>query len=97
MAEKISQGYTQYSKRLAGWISVFWCVYRVLILLAAVLRPEIADRLIPLTSGVDDVMICNVFAYNGNSLGEKGFIRYFESKNYRKPAENAEENDDLNG
>lgn len=80
-AQTGARGYTQYSKKLAGWITVFWCAYRVLVLLAAVIRPEIADKVTPLTEGVDDVMMCNVFAYNGNSLGEKGFIRYFESKN----------------
>lgn len=96
-AQTGARGYTQYSKKLAGWITVFWCAYRVLVLLAAVIRPEIADKVTPLTEGVDDVMMCNVFAYNGNSLGEKGFIRYFESKNRGKAEESAEESAEENG
>ena len=90
-----AKAYTQYSKKLAGAITGFWCAYRVLVLVAAILRPEIAEKLIPLTDGVDDVMICNVFAYNGNSLGEKGFIRYFESKRGEK--DEGEENEPENG
>lgn len=96
-AVKAAKTYTQYSKKLAGWITLFWCVYRVLALAAAVIRPEIADHMTPLTAGVDDVMICNVFAYNGNSLGEKGFIRYFESKNRAKSGETEAEDGDMNG
>ena len=77
---KAAKTYTQYSKKLAGWITLFWCVYRVLALAAAVIRPEIADHMTPLTAGVDDVMICNVFAYNGNSLGERALYAILRAK-----------------
>ena len=84
-------GFVQ-SPALIGFLSVLF-----LALAAAVIRPEIADHIAPLTAGVDDVMICNVFAYNGNSLGEKGFIRYFESKNRAKSGETEAEDGDMNG
>ena len=72
--------YTQYSKKLATAITVFWCGYRVLAVAALLIKPELGETMNNLMQGVDDIMMCNILAYNGNSLGEKGFINYFNAK-----------------
>lgn len=78
-----STKHTQFSKKLTMWIAIFWCIYRLAVLVAAVINPVIAGSIRTVQDGADDVMMAVVLAYNGNSLGEKGFAKYFESKSKR--------------
>ena len=77
-----SPTYVQYSKRLCGAITVFWCALRLASLAAAIFRPELGASLAAILQGADDVMICNVAMYCGNSVAEKGILSYFGA---RKP------------
>ena len=72
--------YVQFSKRMATGIMIFWALYRILLLILAYFRPELADVLKALLSGVDDVMIVSIGFYTGNSVIEKGIVGYFGAK-----------------
>ena len=84
--------YTQYSKRLCGAITAFWCAVRLLGLVIVLFRPELGTSLAGILQGADDVMICNVAMYCGNSVAEKGIVHYFDAKKQPTEAENAAEN-----
>lgn len=77
---QLQKQYIQFSKRMATTITVFWCVYRVVNLVVAYLRPEIGTSLNSLLSGVDDVMMVSIGFYTGNSIIEKGITGYFGAK-----------------
>lgn len=77
--------YTQYSKRLATAISVFWIVFRAACLALLLLRPALAEGMKGVLQGADDVMMANIAFYCGNSVAEKGITGYFG----RKSAEEA--------
>ena len=87
----------QYSKKLTTAITVIWCGYRLMALAAVLLKPELGDTVHKMVQGMDDIMICNIFAYNGNSLGEKGFISYFQSKNKNGFSVDNSEEESTNG
>lgn len=70
----------QFSKRMATAITVFWCVYRLIVLALTYLKPELADSLRTMQTGVDDVMMVSIGFYTGNSVIEKGIIGYFGAK-----------------
>lgn len=72
--------FVQYSKRLATGIAGFWALFRLLGLAVTLARPEIAESLQAIFRGVDDVMMCNVGFYAGNSIAEKGIVSYFGSR-----------------
>lgn len=74
--------YVQYSKRLTAFITGFWALLRFCGLIAMVIRPSVAECMEAFLHGADDVMICNVGFYCGNSVAEKGIIHYF---NVRRP------------
>ena len=82
-----SPTYVQYSKRLCGAITAFWCALRLAALAAAIFRPELGASLAGILQGADDVMICNVAFYCGNSVAEKGIVGYFGA---RKPITEAD-------
>ena len=90
MPKARSPTYTQYSKRLCAVITVFWCALRLLALVAAIFRPELGTSLAGILQGADDVMICNVAFYCGNSVAEKGIIRYFDAKKPPTEADSVE-------
>lgn len=92
MPKARSPTYVQYSKRLCGVITAFWCVLRLASLAAAIFRPELGASLSGILQGADDVMICNVAMYCGNSVAEKGIVHYFDAKKPPTEAENAAEN-----
>lgn len=52
-------------------ITWYWMIYRVLVLVASVIRPEIASSIVGTTTGVDTAMLVNEGTYLINSLGEK--------------------------
>lgn len=72
--------YVQYSKRLCSVITGFWCALRLLGLVALILRPALAQGMQGILQGADDVMMCNVAFYCGNSVAEKGIVHYFDSR-----------------
>lgn len=72
--------YIQYSKKLCLAITIFWIVIRVGTLIALIVRPSIVDGIDKFLIGIDDVMMCNLGFYCGNSVAEKGIIKYFEAK-----------------
>lgn len=84
--------YVQYSKRLTAFITGFWALLRFCGLIAMIIRPSIAESMEGLLRGADDVMICNVGFYCGNSVAEKGIIHYFSAR--RPLAENMQESAD---
>lgn len=80
----LKRDYVQYSKRLATWITVFWCVFRVAILAALLLRPSLAEAMQGIVQGADDVMMVNIGFYAGNSVAEKGVLSYFKARGTRQ-------------
>ena len=79
-AKGSAAAYVQFSKRLAITITVFWCVFRVGCLAVLLFRPSLAGSMQGLMQGADDVMMCNIGFYCGNSVAEKGIIGYFGRK-----------------
>lgn len=72
--------YVQYSKRLTAFIAGFWALLRFGGLIVMIIRPAVAECMEAFLRGADDVMICNVGFYCGNSVAEKGMIHYFNAK-----------------
>ncbi len=72
--------FVQYSKRLATWITVFWCLFRVAILAVLLVRPSLGTAMQGIIQGADDVMMVNIGFYAGNSVAEKGILKWFEAK-----------------
>ena len=66
----------QYSKKLSAAVTIFWIVYRLAELVAAVIEPSIADALVQLVAGVDTVMMVNLGFYSGNSVAEKAILAW---------------------
>lgn len=72
--------FVQYSKKMASCITIFWMVYRILNFLVVLIRPEIANALSDLSTGVDTIMIVNMGAYTTNSATEKVAIAFGKRK-----------------
>lgn len=72
--------YTQYSKKLATGVMIFWAVVRILAMFIVYIRGDCTDGLIRLVNGVDDIAMVNVLAYTGNSVSEKVASGYFNMK-----------------
>ena len=75
------KNYVQFSKRIAILIAVYWCIYRLLLVVLTWMRPEIGTSMEKMLTGVDDVMMVSIGFYTGNSVIEKGITGYFGSKN----------------
>ena len=75
--------YVQYSKRLTAFITGVWALL--------IIRPSVAESMEAFLRGADDVMICNVGFYCGNSVAEKGIIHYFNAKRPFIATETAQE------
>lgn len=99
--KKKKQEFEQFSKKLSRWVLVFWAVYRILALVAVVIRPDIASGLTALTVGVDDAAMCVVISYTVNSATEKVAVQYFTAKTEERKAMytgvNEEEEEDIQG
>ena len=63
--------FTQFSKKLAKYVLIFWGIIRVLNFIVIALRPESGGALVSLQHGADDIAMAIVIAYTCNSLGEK--------------------------
>lgn len=72
--------FVQFSKRLAVGITIFWCAFRILALILLLLRPSLSGSMQGIMQGADDVMMCNIGFYCGNSVAEKGILGYFSSR-----------------
>lgn len=76
----MQKAYVQFSKRIALAIFIFWCLYRVAVLMLSWITPDHTAALHTLQSGVDDVMMVSIGFYTGNSVIEKGIVGYFGRK-----------------
>ncbi len=83
--------YVQYSKRLTAFITGVWALLRFCGLIVMIIRPSVAESMEAFLRGADDVMICNVGFYCGNSVAEKGIIHYFNAKRPFIATETAQE------
>lgn len=70
----------QFSKKMSVTVTIFWIVFRLVEILAAIWQPTIADALVKLVSGVDGVMMVNLGFYCGNSVAEKAILAWMDSK-----------------
>lgn len=85
--------YTQFSKRLAVAITVFWFAMRILSAIIVWLNVESSDAVVAMIKGIDDIMMVNISLYTGNSVSEKISNNYFNAKR----GENADADDDIEG
>ena len=76
----MQKAYVQFSKRMATAITVFWCVYRLLVLAISFVKPDLGEFMVKMQAGVDDVMMVSIGFYTGNSVIEKGIVGYFGAK-----------------
>ena len=81
----------QYSKKLSAAVTIFWIVYRLAELVAAVLEPSIADALVQLVAGVDTVMMVNLGFYSGNSVAEKAILAWMTKGKQDEDEEGSED------
>ena len=70
----------QFSKRMSITVTIFWIIFRLAEILAAVWQPAIAEALVKLVSGVDGVMMVNLGFYCGNSVAEKAILAWMDSR-----------------
>lgn len=70
----------QFSKKMSVTVTIFWIVFRLAEILAAIWQPAIADALVRLVSGVDGVMMVNLGFYCGNSVAEKAILAWMDSR-----------------
>ena len=69
----------QFSKRMSVTVTIFWIVFRLAEIFAAIWQPAIADALVKLVSGVDGVMMVNLGFYCGNSVAEKAILAWMDT------------------
>ena len=81
----------QYSKKLSAAVTVFWIIYRLAELVAAVMEPAIADALVQLVAGVDTVMMVNLGFYSGNSVAEKAILAWMDRGSNKEEKESEDE------
>ena len=75
-AVKVKEAFMQYSKKMCTRVTIFWMLYRIVNFIVVLLRPEVAQSLVDLSTGVDTIMIVNIGFYTGNSATEKLAIAF---------------------
>ena len=90
VASRIKDTLQQYSKKMCTRVTVFWMLYRIVILVGVFFKPEVSTAIIRLTEGVDTAMIINMSVYTANSTVEKVSLAYFG----KKFKDNLEESDE---
>lgn len=80
MAKKKRRVPLQFSKRMSITVTIFWILFRLTEIVAAVWQPAIAEALVKLVSGVDGVMMVNLGFYCGNSVAEKAILAWMDSR-----------------
>ena len=90
--------FTQYSKKIATCVTIFWMLYRILNFIVVLFRPEVAEALVDLSAGVDTIMIVNMGTYTTNSATEKVAIAFGKRKSlYSQEEDEEEEDEESNG
>ena len=84
--------YIQYSKKLAAFITIFWCFFRITVLVLLWFGPSLLDGIEKVIKGADEVMMMNVACYCGNSVAEKGIVGYFGRSSSTEESEKDESN-----
>ena len=84
----------QYSKKMCTRVTIFWMIYRIANFIVVLLRPEVANALVDLSTGVDTIMIVNMGAYTGNSSIEKLAIAFGKRKSLYSSADEQDEEDE---
>ena len=87
----------QYSKKMCTRVTIFWMIYRILNFVVVLLRPEIANALSDLSTGVDTIMIVNMGAYTTNSATEKVAIAFGKRKSLYSSDDKGDEDEKDNG
>ncbi len=80
MAQKPTSTYVQFSKRLTTAVAVAWFIFRALSIVAIAYMPSAADAIVNLQKGADDTMMVAIGFYCGNSVAEKGILKYFSAR-----------------
>ena len=97
---KAKEKFMQYSKKMATRVTIFWMIYRIVNFVVVIIRPDVANALVDLSTGVDTVMIVNMGFYTGNSATEKIAIAFGKRKSLYGPSdedEDDEEDEENNG
>ena len=68
----------QFSKWLAKWTALFWFCYMLIMAVALVIQPQIADAAVYIVICTSLVMLLNVWAYTKNSIYEKAILAGLE-------------------
>ena len=89
-SEKIKEALQQYSKKMCTRVTIFWMIYRIVILVIVFFKPEVSSAIIRLTEGADTAMIINMSVYTANSTVEKVSLAYF-GKKFKDTLEESEE------
>lgn len=89
MSKKKKKVPLQFSKRMSITVTIFWIVFRLTEILAAIWQPVIADALVKLVSGVDGVMMVNLGFYCGNSVAEKAILAWMDSRSIQGEEESS--------
>ena len=84
----------QYSKKMCTRVTIFWMIYRIANFIVVLLRPEVANALVDLSTGVDTIMIVNMGAYTGNSSIEKLAIAFGKRKSLYSSDDEQDEEDE---
>ena len=96
-ALKAKELFLQYSKKMATRVTIFWMIYRIVNFVVVVIRPDVANALVDLSTGVDTVMIVNMGFYTGNSATEKIAIAFGKRKSLYSSDDEEDEDEDSNG
>ena len=99
-ALKAKEAFIQYSKKMCTRVTIFWMIYRFVNFIVVLIRPEAAQALTDLCTGVDTIMIVNMGAYTANSGTEKVAIAFGRRKslyNEKSEKDDDEDNDENNG
>lgn len=94
LALKAKEKFMQYSKKMATRVTIFWMIYRIVNFVVVIIRPDVANALVDLSTGVDTVMIVNMGFYTGNSATEKIAIAFGKRKSLYGPDEEEDDEDD---
>lgn len=95
VAVKAQEAFMQYSKKMCTRVTIFWMIYRILNFAVVLIRPETANALTELCTGVDTIMIVNMGAYTANSGTEKVAIAFGKRKSlYSSDNEEEEKEED---
>ena len=94
LSNKLKEAFMQYSKKMCTRVTIFWMVYRIANFVVVFFRPEIAEALADLTTGIDTIMIVNMSVYTTNSSLEKLAIAFGKRKSLYSSDDEPDEKDE---